>query len=65
MTGWRINPPDEFADFNEPIYLTGDPKKDKELIENIEWKKEGLLREAMGWEPENIAKRLGVNKYFK
>lgn len=65
VTGWRINPPDEFADFNEPIYLTGDPKKDKELIENIEWKKEGLLREAMGWEPENIAKRLGVNKYFK
>ena len=65
VTGWRINPPEEFADYNNPLYLTGDPKKDKELIENIEWKKEGLLREAMGWEPENIAKRLGVNKYFK
>ena len=65
VSGWRVNPPEEFADFNEPLYLTGDPEKDKELIENIEWKKEGLLREAMGWEPENIAKRLGANKYFK
>ena len=65
VTGWRVNPPEEFANYNKPLYLTGDPEKDKELIENIEWKKEGLLREAMGWEPENIAKRLGVNKYFK
>ena len=63
MIGWRVNPPEEFADFNEPFYLTGNPKQDKKLIKNLEWNTQGLLEEAITNNKPPLLKSLG--KYFK